>query len=305
VKRRVFIVTVVILLLTATGAFVWVNWPTPPRTIPTKPAADAPTVGTCWQVDELTAMQIMPWKTTVVDCASQHTAEMFYVGQVGADLLHRYDKAKDDDNGQEAQIVTNLLYAQARRACLIQASVFLGGGWHEARLTVLASWIKPASDGFYGCALAEVDGPAAEHFVHRQGSLKNALLTDNAPLHIDCVNRGAGDDTTNALTYIPCDKPHDGEFVGTYTITPLDAPFDANAVRNTAQRGCSEAAAKYLGITNTIGRKDLDAGSVGPKTAIDWLGSDQTFACYAMAADGKIVGTVHNLGMLPLTRKNS
>jgi hypothetical protein len=135
--------------------------------------------------------------------------------------------------------------------------------------------------------------------VSRQGNLKDALKDgDETPLAIGCVSRGGGD----ALTYVTCDQPHDGEFVGSYTITPLDAPFNDAAVRNTAQRGCGEMALKYLGITGDTGRNDLNAGSVGPKTASDWLGSDQTFGCYAMALTGKLKGTLRGLGQSPLPR---
>jgi hypothetical protein len=281
------------------GGLYWLSRATAERTIPSTPPDNAPAVGSCWQVDEATAKQALPWPGTAAECSGEHTIEMFQVGQVGHDLIRRMDSAKGDD----AKIVTNLLQAQVRRACVVQASVYLGGGWHNARLMVLASWIKPTGNGFYGCALAEVDGPGALNFVHRRGSLKGTLKDgDAAPLAIGCVSRGAGD-STDALTYIPCAQTHDGEFVGSYTITPLDAPFDDGAVKNTAQRGCSEVAARYLGIQGTTGRTDLNAGSVGPKTASDWLGSDQTYACYAMAVDGKLVGSIQNLGMKPLPRQ--
>jgi hypothetical protein len=182
---------------------------------------------------------------------------------------------------------------------VVQAPIYLSGAWHNSRLQVLAAWIEPARNGFYGCALAEVDGPAAQRLVSRQGALKDALKDgDESPLAIACVSRG----TADALTYITCDQPHDGEFVGSYTITPLDAPFDDTAVRNTAQRGCGQMALKYLGITADAGRNDLNAGSVGPKTASDWLGSDQTFGCYAMALQGKLKGTLRDLGTKPLPR---
>jgi hypothetical protein len=80
------------------------------------------------------------------------------------------------------------------------------------------------------------------------------------------------------MAYVPCEEPHEGEFVGTYTITPPDAPFDAEKVRVAANSGCGELATRYVGGTRT----DLRAGYVGPTTAGDWLGSDQTFGCYAL-----------------------
>jgi hypothetical protein len=275
------------------GAY-WFTREPEPRKIPTSPPAAAPAVGSCWQVDLAAAQRAMPWAGAPVDCAGQHTAEVYYVGQVGSDLLRQHDTAK----GEELKIIDNLLYAQARRACVIQAPIYLSGAWHNARLQVLASWIEPATDGFYGCALAEVEGPAAQRLMSRQGGLKDALKSDDSPLGIECVSRGAGD----ALTYVTCDQAHDGEFVGSYTITPLDAPFDDAGVRNAAQRGCAELALKYLGITGAGSRTDLNAGSVGPKTASDWLGSDQTFGCYAMAVQGKLKGSIRGLGERPLPR---
>jgi hypothetical protein len=177
--------------------------------------------------------------------------------------------------------------------------VYLRGGWHLGRVSVVADWVEPTENGFYACALAEVGGPGAESFVTRQESLVGALQDgDAAPLAIACVERGTGD----VLRYVDCARPHDGEFVGAYTITPLDAPFNADAVRSAATKGCTDVALSYLGLPATGTRDDLSAASVGPKTASDWLGSDQTFACYVLAKDGKVRGSVRGLGSASLPR---
>jgi hypothetical protein len=293
-KRALILALVLAAVL---GGVYWLIRPKD-RVIPTKPPAAAPAVGSCWAIDEATAEKALPWTSNATPCASEHTAEVFYVGQAGQDLLRRFDQAKKDKGTKEnVTLITNLLYAQARRACVVQASLYLAGSWHDARLRVLAAWIAPADDGFYGCALSEVDGPAGQHFVKRTGSLKNALQKgDASALAIACVDRGTASD----LTYVGCADPHDGEFVGVYTITPLDAPYDDAGVRTAAQKGCTEVAAKYLNIVGTQGRTDLNAGSVGPKSASDWLGSDQTYGCYAMSAAGRIKGSVKNLGLAPL-----
>ena len=64
-------------------------------------------------------------------------------------------------------------------------------------------------------------------------------------------------------------------------------------------RGCGQVALTYLGLPSTATRPDLKIGYVGPTTAETWLGSDQTFACYA-SADTPLRGTVRNLGTRPL-----
>jgi hypothetical protein len=292
-KRWVGIAVFVVAVLVIGGGAYALSRPAAQRAIPSTAPSGAPTVGSCWQVDPSVAAQALPWPGSSLGCTAAHTVEIFYVGQAGVDLLRRMDGAEGDD----AKVDANLLYAQARRACVIQAPVYLGGAWHAAQVQVVAAWIKPSTDGFYACGVAQVDGPAATHFVSRTTPLEGALATAG-PLAIDCVSRGAGGE----LSYVGCETPHDGEFVGSYTITPLDAPFQDAAVHNAAQKGCGDVALSFLGLSADQGRADLSAGSVGPKSASDWLGSDQTFGCYVLAGTGKLVGSVKGLGTKPLPR---
>lgn len=286
-KRWVPIAVFVVAVLLIGGTAYALTRPDKQRAIPSTAPTGAPAAGSCWQVDPATAAQALPWPGSSVDCTAAHTVEVYYVGQAGVDLLSRKDKAKGDD----VKVVDNLLYAQARRACVVQAPVYLGGAWHDAQVQVLAAWIKPQVDGFYACGVAQVDGPAAQHYVARTKKLKDALTDDG--LLINCLSD---------QKYVGCETPHDGEYVGAYTITPLDAPFQDAAVRSAAQKGCGDVALKYLGLQPDQGRTDLSAGSVGPKSASDWLGSDQTFGCYVLAATGTLVGSVKGLGAKPLPR---
>ena len=280
-------------LLVIVAAAYFLSRPPADRTIPTSPPKGAPAVGSCWTVDPGVAQQAMPWPGSPVDCGAEHAAEVIFVAQASPDRLHRLDRAKAEN---EKKVVTNLLYAQARRACVVDATRYLAGGWHSGRVQVLASWIKPAENGFFACSLAEIDGPAATRFVSRTATVKAALQDgDKAPLAISCVAQ-----TGTVLTFSPCTGPHDGEFVGEYTITQPDAPFDDAAVTSATQRGCGEVAAMYLGISGSDNRTDLRAGAVGPSSASDWLGSDQTYSCYVMVNNGKLTATVKGLGLKPL-----
>lgn len=277
-RRVIFIV--VVLALAGGGAY-WLLRDGD-RKIPKNPPAAAPQAGSCWSVDAAGAKAAFPWAGGPVDCAAAHTAEVFHVGQATEDLLHRLDKAK----GQDVAIAQNLLYAQARRACVVQGTAFLGGNWHESKVQILASWITPAKDGFFGCAVAPVTGPAGDEFATREGSLAKA----GPSLPIECIS---------ALKYVGCAGPHDGEYSGSYSIAPMDAPFDETAVRNASAKGCTSVGLRYLGLAETADRADLSAAAVGPKTGSAWLGSDQTFACYLMSAR-PLKGSIQKLGTGPL-----
>jgi hypothetical protein len=214
---------------------------------------------------------------------------VYHVGQVDHDLIERARVATGDD----AKVAQNLMYAQVRRACGSFASVYLGGDWHRDQVTLLANWIRPANDGFFACALVQVTGPGGAEYVSRTGSLTG--VGDSGPLAIGCVDRTED----GGVRFASCTEEHTGEFVGVYRITPDNAPFNGTAVAATATKGCGQAALSYLGLPATARRSDLKIGYVGPTSADTWLGSDQTFDCYA-SADTPLRGTVRNLGTRPL-----
>ena len=289
----------VALALILAGAY-WLSRPRATAAGTAKPPAGAPAPSSCWTVDETAARQAFPWPGAAVDCAAAHTAEVYHVGQVDPQLVDKLKHA----TGTDAALQQSLMYAQARRACTVLATVYLGGQWHSGRVQVIADWVRPTTSGHFGCALAETADPAGTRFVRRTGSVRDALKSgESAPLVAGCVARATSGATGGAdatLAYTACDQPHDGEFVATFTITPPDAPFDENAVRSAADRGCARSGLLYLGLPADGRRDDLRAGYVGPTSAADWLGSDQTFACYLLTSNGKLHGTVKGLGTNPL-----
>jgi hypothetical protein len=283
-SRRVLgLIVALVVAVVAIGVVEWRLGRSDP--IPSVTPAGAPAVGSCWQVDPSVAHGALPWPGTAVSCAAGHSAEVYHVGQVDHDLIVRGRKG-----GTDGTVADNLMLAEVRRACGAFASTFLGSDWHKAQVTVLADWISPQRDGFFGCALAQTVDAAGTRFATRTASLKAA----GGRVAVACVARG-----TDGSAYTPCDQEHDGEFVGVYTLTPPDAPFDATAVKDTANRGCGEVVRSYLGLSSSANRPDLSVGYVGPTTAQTWLGSDQTFACYALAAVG-LRGSIRSLGARPL-----
>jgi Septum formation len=280
-RRWGVLLAAIVGVVAVVGVAMW--WLFRPDPVPAKAPASAPPLGSCWQVEPAAAAQAFPWSGAVASCTARHTAEVYYVGQADHDLVRR-----SRGTGDNAKIAANLMLAEVRRACGGFASGYLGSSWHQARVTIVADWIGSQRDGFFGCALAETTDAAGTRFATRTRSLKGAA--DN--LAAACALDGG---------YTPCDQPHNGEFVGTYTVTPADAPFDATGLKNTVSRGCGDVVRTYLGLPADAARPDLTAGYVGPTTAQTWLGSDQTFACYAVSAD-RMRGTVRSLGTRPLPR---
>jgi hypothetical protein len=273
----------IVAVVVALGVAMWLlNRPDP---VPSAVPAGAPQVGSCWQVDGAAVHDAFPWKGTAVPCSAGHTAEVFHVGQADHDVVRR-GRAR----GTDGAVARNLMLVEVRRACGAFASTFLGDNWHRAQVTVVADWIGQQRDGFFGCALAQTVDAGGTQLVARTASLKSAAASVAAA----CVTRG-----TAGSTYIACDQAHDGEFVGIYTLTPPNAPFDQAAVKDTVSKGCGDLVRDYLGLASTANRADLSVGYVGPTTAQTWLGSDQTFACYALAGV-TLRGSIRSLGARPL-----
>lgn len=277
-RRWGLLLAAIVLVVALVGAAMW--WFNRPDPVPSGTPSTAPAVGSCWQVEPAAAAKPFPW-TGAASCAAAHTAEVYYVGQADHDLVRR--SRGTDEN---AKVAANLMLVEVRRACGAFASTYLGDNWHNARVTIAADWIGSRRDGFFGCALAQTLDAAGTRFVTRTVSMKSAA----GELTASCALDGG---------YVPCDQPHNGEFVGTYTVTPEDAPFDQAAVKSAVTKGCGDAVRDYLDLPQQAQRADLTAGYVGPTTAQTWLGSDQTFACYAVSKD-RIRGTIRSLGTRPL-----
>ena len=278
-RRWGVLLAAIVAVLALVGVAAW--WFNRPDPVPAKAPASAPALGSCWRVEPSAATRAFPWSGADAPCTGPHTAEVYYVGQADHDLVRQ-----SRGSGQNATIAANLMLAEVRRACGSFASTYLGANWHQSRVTILADWIGSQRDGFFGCALAETGDAAGTRFATRTAGVKGA----SEGLAATCALDGG---------YVPCEQPHNGEFVGTYTVTPADAPFDLAALKTTVSRGCGDAVRAYLGLPAGADRPDLTAGYVGPTTAQTWLGSDQTFACYAVSSD-RMRGTIRSLGTRPL-----
>jgi Septum formation len=284
-RRRLLPAAIALVVLAAvSGVLWWLNR----STIPTQPPSTEPAVGTCWNVDADTASGVAPWHGAPVDCNGPHTIEVFYAGQVDRAIVKKERSA----SGQDKQALDVIMVGAARAGCTATAKQFLGDSARGERVAVLPDFVKPATDGFYVCAMAEAVGPNNDVFLTRAGSMKGAATQ----LNIECV---AADTGGGSLVYVPCSRPHSSEYAGTYTVTPQPAPFNAGPLQTAVTNGCHQIVVAFMGLSSGATRSDVTSAYVGPTTTNSWIGSDQSFACYAHTA-ASILGSLQGLGTRPL-----
>ncbi len=288
--RALRVPLVALLVMAAIGLGLWLAGR--PTAVASTPPPGTPAQGSCWSVADGPARGTLPWAGPAVDCNSAHTVEIFHVGQVEHDVIVK----ERDASGADKALLVSLMYAEVRRVCGSFATQYLGANWHVAQLTVIADWIEPVADRFFGCGLARTADPAGTHLVEVTDSLRGVYTGEvPPPVTITCVTAPPGGEAV----YVDCDKDHSSEFVGTYTVTPLGAPFDGASLKAAVLTGCGDQMARYLALPPGASRTDLVVAYVGPVTAPDWLGSDQTFACYARATV-PVRGSIEGLGTRPL-----
>jgi hypothetical protein len=147
--------------------------------------------------------------------------------------------------------------------------------------------------------VTQVADPGGTRIVARTATLAGVLASPGAAaLWIDCYAQ----DAAGALSFVACAADHKGEYVGMYTVTPLGAAFNGPELRDAVTKGCQGILNQFIGLPNGApNRPDLQSSFVGPTTSATWLGSDQSYACYATAST-TIVGSVKRLGTRPLSR---
>jgi Septum formation len=291
--RRLLPPAIAVVVVAIVGSVLWLaNRSTP---IPTTIPKTAPAVRSCWNVDAARIGTQLPWLGSPVVCTAAHTAEIVSVGQVDQRLVRTAQKA----TGQDATVNSFVMATGARAACLDKVGSYVGGAWRGAQLTVYPDFVAPAKDGFFACVIAQVADPGGQRLVTRTASLAGALSGPGAPsLRIDCVrdaSSGVSDGPSSAsvppssspsagLSFVECGQPHTSEFVGLYTVTPANAPYNGTEIQKAITTGCQQLVDSFVGVTAGQTRSDLHVSEVGPDSANLWAGSDQTFACYASAA---------------------
>lgn len=309
--RRLLPPAIAVVVIAVVGSVLWLaNRSTP---IPTTIPKVAPAVRSCWDVDAPRIGTQLPWPGAPIACTAAHTAEVVSVGQVDQRLVRTAQNAK----GQDASVNSFVMATSARAACLDKVGSYVGGAWRGAQLTAYPDFVAPAKDGFFACVIAQVADPGGQRLVTRTASLAGALSgTGAASLRIDCVGDASSAGVSGApsagsvppssspvagLSFVECAEPHTSEFVGLYTVTPANAPYNGPEIETAVTTGCQQLVDSFVGVAAGQTRSDLRVSEVGPDSANLWAGSDQTFACYASAAT-PWSGSLKGIGTRPLQR---
>ena len=316
--RRLLPPAIAVVVIAVVGTVLWLaNRSTPVSTTVPKVA---PAVRSCWNVDSATIGRQLPWSGSPIACTAAHTAEIVSVGQVDQRLVRTAQKAK----GQDATVNSFVMATSARAACLEKVGSYVGGAWRGAQLTVYPDFVAPAKDGFFACVIAQVADPGGQRLVTRTASLAGALSGPGAAsLGIDCVGDStsaggaaaspapsgtppsgappSGAAAAAGLSFVECWQPHTSEFVGLYTVTPANAPYNGPEIQKVVSAGCQQLVDSFVGVAAGQKRSDLRVSEVGPDSANLWAGSDQTFACYATAS-APWSGSIKGIGTRGLQR---
>jgi Septum formation len=302
--RRLLPPAIAVVVIAIVGSVLWLANRSAP--IPTSTPKTAPSVQSCWDIGAARIGTQLPWPGSPVACTAAHTAEVVSVGQVDQRLVRTAQKA----TGQDATVNSFVMTTSARAACLDKVGSYVGGAWRGAQLTVYPDFVTPAKDGFFACVIAQVADPGGQRLVTRTASLAGALSgAGAASLGIDCVGDASSagvsgvpssavpsfavpssapvppsSSPTAGLSFVECAEPHTSEFVGLYTVTPANAPYNGPEIQRAVTTGCQQLVDSFVGVGAGQVRSDLRVSEVGPDSANLWAGSDQTFACYASAA---------------------
>lgn len=211
-----------------------------------------------------------------IDCEQPHLIQTIHVGTFTG-------KAADQEAPPEPG---SAAIRDAYAECEQHAEEFLGADYRYGRLTMGVA--KPTEAGWQGgarwfrCDLSEIDvirGTAIE----REGSLAGALLEESdSGLRLGCFTAELGDGgEVRDRTEVPCEEPHDAEFVGVWRPSGDDYPSyeDADA-ENEVYQGCREAVADFVDVPkdgNLIFRTGVIADWMSRD---DWDNGDRAFRCY-------------------------
>lgn len=177
-----------------------------------------------------------------IDCDQPHASETFHVGKLPAS---ENDKTSPPDPGDPG-------FKSAFTSCAKQASSFLGGDFHNARVSVVPvmplDHLWQGGARWYRCELVEISD-TLEKIVVRSASAKDGLR-GSKPLAITCANDTLTSDkkyVTN-VTFIACGKPHYMEFTGAWL--PADKKWPGKDAQATAKsENCFRIGASYLGMS--------------------------------------------------------
>jgi len=227
-----------------------------------------------------------------IDCDQPHLVQTVYVGAFTGDVAER-----DSPPASGSRAIR-----RAYSECETQVAEFLGADYRYGRLTM--GVVKPTEAGWAGgarwfrCDVSEIDDVRGVP-VERQGSLEGALVEDSdSGLRLGCFTARLGDGgEVQERAEVPCDQPHEAEFVGIWRSPDDDYPtFDDSAAEERVYQGCRETVADYVDVPkdgNLIYRTGVIADWMSEH---DWDNGDRAFRCYLWLPDRELTESLRGAG---------
>jgi hypothetical protein len=209
-----------------------------------------------------------------IECTKQHVTETYYVGKLPA----------SEENKPAAPDPGDAAFKTAYTTCAKQATSYLGGDYHNARVSIVA--VLPVDEQWQGgarwyrCELIEISD-TKETIVARSSSARNGLR-GSKPLAVACANDTLTSDkkyVTN-IVFVACSKPHYMEYTGVWT--PSDGRYPGNSAQSTDKSdNCFRLGATYLGMSvsqlHTVGGISWDSWG---GSELMWSVGDRGVRCF-------------------------
>lgn len=225
-----------------------------------------------------------------VDCEQPHLVETMHVATFTGEAGERETPPAADTWEWRA----------AFSQCEEQAEEFLGAPHRYGRVWLgVAVPSEPAWEGgarWFRCEASELESVSGDP-VSRQGSLAGALADPDSELRLGCFQVSVDDGLVEEQTPVPCDEPHEVEFVGTWRAEDGGYPDadDSDAVSEVYD-GCRGRIAAYTGVPDDGDVRFRVGTIVDWMSNQDWEAGDRAFRCYLWAADGDVTGSLSDAG---------
>lgn len=230
-----------------------------------------------------------------VDCEEPHLLETVHVGTFTGKTAE----------AEEPPAQGSTALRRAFEKCEKRAADYLGADYRHGRLWLGVAVPTPAawSGGarWFRCDLSELDSVAGDP-VTREGDLAGALA-ESSPLRLGCwvVEVGEGGELVEESP-VPCDEPHDAEFVGVWRAP--DGPFPDPKDDSAAHDGCRSRIADYTGVPDDGNVRYRVGAIVDWMSERDWENGNRGFRCRLLVAE-PVTGSLRNAGpeALPVRRE--
>ncbi|HLV57411.1 MAG TPA: septum formation family protein [Natronosporangium sp.] len=231
-----------------------------------------------------------------VDCEAPHLLETVHVGTFTGGPAE----------GDQPPAPGSAALRQAFEECEQRAADHLGADYRHGLLWMGVAVPTPVAwDGgarWFRCDLSELDSVVGDP-VTREGDLAGALA-EGSPLRLGCwvVEVGEGGELVEQSP-VPCDEPHDAEFVGVWRAP--DGPFPDPTDRDgPVHEGCRSRIAAYTGVPDDGNVRYRVGAIVDWMSERDWENGNRGFRCRLLVAE-PVTGSLRNAGAeaLPVRRR--